>query len=468
MICGAWLNHRIAAPHAFFLNWSLNHRSLGANFSAVMSLLQKKIKTPAPAERRIASGQAEETVGATRTEGKKMSRTASYIEYKNAHPAMEVALYYGFTPLAAPLAITKKDKDRARELEEYNKTEPFSIAPTLEEKIALLRYYEEKNLHVGPQPAMFCSEFLVGKDSRKKPSERLLSLDIIGSGKSIAEATLIQTAFAALREAKHEHLTLYINSVGDRESTNQFARELGNYYRKYAASLPHSCKTLLRVNPFELLKCNHEKCRALAMEAPQSVSFLGEGSRRHFREVLEFLEELDIPYQIDHTLCGSRAFATETFFEIRETTPEGSSFCLCSGVRYNALGKRLGLGRDTPSIGLNLTLPQTEKGTPSSRSVRIKRPSVFFLQLGFCAKLKSLRVVEVLRKARIPIHQALCRDKLVSQLSSAENLRIPFSIILGQREALENSVIIRNTSTRSQETVKLPDLVSYLRKMKLG
>jgi len=93
---------------------------------------------------------------------------------------------------------------------------------------------------------------------------------------------------------------------------------------------------------------------------------------------------------------------------------------------------------------------------------------LFLLQLGFCAKLKSLRVIETLRKARIPLYQALCRDKLISQLSSVERLRIPYSIILGQREALENSVIIRNTSTRAQETVGLHNLVEYLRKMKLG
>src|SRR3989344_9677622 len=399
---------------------------------------------------------------------RKSTRASTHIEYKNVDPAVEVALYYGFTPLQSPLSITKKDREVARGLETLDKTELSSIAPTLEERIALLRYYEEKNLHQGQQPVMFCAEVLLGGQQKKKSYERRLAFEIIGAESSIAEATLIQTALVTLREDARENLTLSINSVGDRESMNQFVRELGNHYRKYLSSLPQSCKTLLRKNPLELLKCTHAECCKVAEEAPKSIGFLGDESRRHFREVLEFLEELEIPYRIDHTLSGNRVFATETVFEIRETTAEGGSQCLGSGVRYNNLGKRLGLGHDIPAVGLNLLLTHAKKEGKDGRSVRFTTPLLFLLQLGFCAKLKSLRVIETLRKARIPLYQALCRDKLISQLSSVERLRIPYSIILGQREALENSVIIRNTSTRAQETVRLHNLVEYLKKMKLG
>ncbi|MEK7088075.1 MAG: His/Gly/Thr/Pro-type tRNA ligase C-terminal domain-containing protein [Patescibacteria group bacterium] len=451
---------------------------------------QTKTRTPfsirASGRRGIAS-RAPDAASPQRSGNEKAKRSSAYIEYKNLHPAMEVALYYGFTPLDSPVIITKKDRDRARSIQEEMRTDPFSVAPTLEERIALLRQYGEKKVNEGMQPVMFCSELLPGAAQRRKPDDRLVLLEIIGSGKSIADATIIQTAFATLREAKHENLTLHINSIGDRESTGHFTRELGNYYRRHAASLPNSCKTLLRINPLEILRCQHALCRGLSDGAPKSIGFLGEGSRRHFKEVLEFLEELEIPYQIDHALSGGRSFAAETVFEIRETLPEsepvganlhspetglvprGNSRCLSAGIRYNTLGKRLGLNKhDVPSIGLNLIVPNADKEWRPSRHFRFRKPSVFFLQLGFYAKLKSLRVIEILRKARIPIYQALGRDKLVSQLSAAENLHIPYSIILGQREALENSVIIRNTTTRAQETVKIPDLVECLRKMKLG
>jgi histidyl-tRNA synthetase len=404
--------------------------------------------------------------GYTALEGRRRAKTV--IEYRNIDPAVEVALYYGFTPLLSPLTITKRDRESARALEEQDKTELSSIAPTLEERIAMLRRYEEKNLHEGHQPAMFCAEILPGSAQKRKSDERRLALEIVGAEQSVAEATLIQTGLAALREHEHENLTLSINSVGDRESMNQFVRELGNFYRKRLPSIPQSCKTLLRKNPLDLLRCAHAECRAMAAEAPKSIGFLGDESRRHFREVLEFLEELEVPYKIDHTLSGNRVFATETIFEIWEGASDGVSRCLGSGVRYSNLGRRLGFKHDAPSVGLNLLLAREKRRSKKEGGTRFKRPLLFLLQLGFYAKMKSLRVIEMLRKARIPLYQALCRDKLISQISVAERLKLPYSLIVGQREALENSIIIRDSATRAQETVKLENLVEHLRKMKIG
>jgi len=410
----------------------------------------------------------------SQTVKRKPARVSAYIEYKNVHPAVEVSLYYGFVPLASSLSITKEDRERIRELGGDEKSEPFSIAPTFEEKSAIFRYYEDKRLFECAQPIMFCGEFFAGNPLLRKLGGHCISFEIMGSEKSIAEATLIQTAFATLGEQGYTDLVLSLNSVGDRESLNRFTRELGNYYRKNIALLPPSCKALLRKNPLDLLNCDHEKCRALSIEAPQSIGFLGDESRRHFKEVLEFVEELGIPYRIDHRLLGNRLFSSETLFEIKEATTEtngsddGESHSLCVGARYNNLGRRLGLKREVPSTGMNLALGRTGKELFAPKCIRFKKPSVFFLQLGFCAKLKSLRVIEILRQAHISLYQALDRDRLISQISSAENLKIPYSIILGQREALENSVIVRDTVSRAQETVKLENLVEYFRKMKVG
>lgn len=392
------------------------------------------------------------------------ARAQSYIEYKNVDPSVETALYYGFMPLPSPLCVTKDDRDRARGLMDEERTMPFSLAPALDERVALFRHYGEKNPQEDLQPIMYCGEFATGL-SKRRSGERRLFLEIMGSSKSIAEATLIQTVLAMLREEGQKEPCLSLNSVGDRESFNRFARELGGYYRKHVASLPQSCRTLFKKNPLDLLECTHEKCRELSEEAPKSIGFLGDESRCHFKEVLEFLEELEIPYRIDHRLLGNRAFTAETLFEITGADEKGEMRPLASGARYNALWKRLGLKRETPSVGANLLLARPAREEPARR-IRFKRPMAFFLQLGYRAKLKSLRVIEILRQAGIPIYQALTRDKLISQISSAEYLKTPYSIILGQREALENSVIVRNTSTHAQETVPFSRLAGYMQKLK--
>ncbi len=414
---------------------------------------------------------------ADRIERRAPVRAESCIEYRGMDPSMEAALYYGFTPLPAPLLVTKEDRDRARELADEGWTRPFSIAPAIEERVALFRHCGEKLLQEGSHPLMHCGEFVSAAPKKKSGGrreegsarrERRVFLEIMGSQKSIAEATLIQTAFAILRDEGYERLCLSLNSVGDRESLARFARELGSYYRKHLAALPQSCRTLARRNPLCLLECSHEKCKTLSEEAPKSIGFLGDDSRRHLKEVLEFVEELEIPYQIDHRLLGSRAFGAETLFEISALNADGGLSPLVSGTRYNALGRRLGLRREAPSVGANLLLSRPTKESGRARRILFRKPIAFFLQLGYFAKLKSLRIIELLRQSGIPLYQALTRDKLANQLSAAENLKTPYTIIIGQREALENSVIVRNAVTRAQETVKIADLPQYAKRLKLG
>jgi len=96
----------------------------------------------------------------------------------------------------------------------------------------------------------------------------------------------------------------------------------------------------------------------------------------------------------------------------------------------------------------------------------LKKPKIYFVQLGFDAKLKSLNIIEMLRKAKVPVLQALSKDSLGTQLSIAEKTGIPYVIIFGQKEAIESSVIVRDMNTRSQETVKIDKLLEYLKKLK--
>ena len=95
----------------------------------------------------------------------------------------------------------------------------------------------------------------------------------------------------------------------------------------------------------------------------------------------------------------------------------------------------------------------------------IKKPKIYFIQLGADAKLKSLNVIEILRKAHVPITQALSKDSLGAQLGMAEKSGAPYAIIFGQKEAIDQTVIVRNMTNRSQENVKLTKLAEYVKKI---
>lgn len=400
---------------------------------------------------------------------KKPKRESKFIKFKNIDKATEAAVYYGFTPIEKPI-IEKVDKDNAKNLiegesmsKDYIVSYPLEIS--LEEKIYLLRHYAEDNLIAEPQPIMFSyKDTATSKSKKLAAKEQFLNLQILGSSKSIAEIILIKTALSILSDNKIEDARVDINSIGDRESTNKFVKELSGYYRKNINQMRSHCRQLFKKDPFSLLECNKEECcRGLNEEAPKAISFLSESSRQHFKEVLEGLEILNIPYRINNSLIPDRRHCSQTIFEIISGA-ENEKEVIASGGRYDGLAKKLGLKKDIPAIGLRISSKKLSHNAVSSP--KIKAFVFFFIQLGFEAKLKGLNIIETIRKAKILVHQSLSRDMLGGQIALAEKMKMPYALIIGKKESMDNTVMVRDMNTRSQKIVPVENLSAYLKELK--
>src|SRR5262249_43301985 len=139
-------------------------------------------------------------------------------------------------------------------------------------------------------------------------------------------------------------------------------------------------------------------------------------------------------------------------------TREGSEeeILLASGVRYNTLAKKVGFKKELGAVGVTISLKDSKaKPTKKMACWRFKKPLAYLVQMGPEAKQKSLKLIETLRKAKISIYHSLTKDKLVAQLTAAEALKVPYLIIMGQKESMENTVIVRATENRSQDVVRM-------------
>ena len=85
--------------------------------------------------------------------------------------------------------------------------------------------------------------------------------------------------------------------------------------------------------------------------------------------------------------------------------------------------------------------------------------------MGDEAKHKSLKVIDILRKENIFINHSLGRDKLAGQMAMADRTKVPYILIMGKKEAMDNTVMIRDVATRAQETVKISELPTHLKKL---
>ena len=433
--------------------------------------------------------------------------------------AAEIAMYYGFKPISTP-AIEQEgvftsgigaDTDIVKkEMYSIKSRKKNGLVLRPEGTAPIMRSYIENGMHTEPQPVML---YYWGPFWRHERPQRgrfreffQFGLEILGSTQSVGDALIIRVMTLILNEAGFKNCMTLINSIGCKDCRLHYMKTLVAYYKKRVASLCSDCKDRLRRNPLRLLDCKDKRCVVIKSGAPETVAYLCEACRTHFKEVLEYLEAQKIPYRIDNTLVRGIDYYTKTVFEIineeneeipvipkiskteeaapieeeqkmeaendtakKEPDPEEGAplpLALAGGGRYDYLAKVLGSRRDIPSVGGALGVDRVI-ASPSFKHLLpriIKKPKIYFIQIGFEAKAKSLAAIEILRKNKIPITHALSKDKLSIQLALAEKSKIPFVIILGQREALEDTVIVRQMSTRSQDTVKVEKLGEYLKK----
>ena len=396
--------------------------------------------------------------------------------------AQEVAVYYGFKPIDTPMVeqesvftssigIGTDIVDKEMYTLKTKGGDHLALRP--EHTAGLMRSYIEHGMSSLPQPLMFYNYGPVFRhDNPQKGRYRQFwqfDMDTLGSEKSILDALVIKTTWTILEEAGATGLSVDINSIGDKECRASYIRELTSYYKKNISSLPAIDRERLKVNPLRILDSKEEKTIELNQNAPDSISHLCSSCKKHFKEVLEYLEQMEIPYTLNKCLVRGLSYYSRTVVEIMIEDPEtGRKLTIAGGGRYDYLGKQLGSKKDVPAMGMSIGVDRiVEAPWFNKLSPRIiKKPKIYFIQLGFDAKLKSLNVIEILRKGKIPIAQSISKDNLGTQLATAEKLGMRYAIIFGQKEAMENSVIFRDMSNRSQDTVKLSKLLEYIKDLK--
>lgn len=396
--------------------------------------------------------------------------------------AQEIAVYYGFKPIETPMVEDEEVFTSSigvgtdiidKEMYTLKTKGGDHLALRPEHTAGIMRSYIERGMQTLPQPIMFYSYGPVFRhDNPQKGRYRQFwqfDMDILGSDKSILDALVIRTAYTILSEAGATDLSVDINSIGDKECRASYIKELTSFYKKNINALPAIDRERLKTNPLRILDSKEEKTIELNQNAPDTLSHLCPSCKKHFKEVLEYLEESNIPYSINKCLVRGLSYYTRTVIEIVQEDPEtGKKITITGGGRYDYLGKQLGGKKDIPAVGISIGVDRiVEAPWFAKLAPRIqKKPKIYFIQLGFDAKLKSLNVIEVLRKGKIPIAQSISKDNLGTQLAIAEKLGMEYAIIFGQKEALEDSVIFRNMNNRSQDTVKISKLLEYIKNIK--
>jgi len=349
----------------------------------------------------------------------------------------------------------------------------FDELDTVEEELILrpeatagiARSYVEHGMQTWPQPVKlyyFGPMFRYERPQKGRLRQHYqFGLEILGTNNPFTDAFLIGLVKTIYQEIGLSNFIFEINSIGCPNCRAKMKRAITNYYKPFKDLICSSCQNRLSKNPLRLLDCKQEKCQPFIANAPALIDYLCPSCKEHFKNTLEYLEDLNIPYDFNPRLVRGLDYYTKTIFEV---VPQDKSAALGGGGRYDNLIELFG-GSPTGAIGFAGGVERTilEMKKQGIRLEPTPKPDMILIHLGDSAKKKSLSLLFQLQKEGFKVSLSLEKESLKSQLNAANKLKIPLALILGQKETKEKTIIVRNMLDGAQETIPLKKLTNFLK-----
>lgn len=366
--------------------------------------------------------------------------------------AHAVGNYYGFSSLSS---VAQKAKNGSRS--PYPESLQLdTLDPVAKDVAGFLKHVRDTGLTPSAQQPLFLWHTNAAA-GRQAPKQIVVQFHALGVDHSIADAVLIRAVRALVADLMKGEHTVRLNSMGDKETRARYARELTTYFRKQGATLPSDCVDCARTDVMRAAEmvCEGGPCEGF----PSPTDHLSESSRKHFESVLEFLEETETPYELVPSLLSRGTTWTETCFELLSGEDKRIH---AWGSRYAELAKEF-FSAPVPSVGavVRITLPaRVEIPAMKERSPQAR---FVFVHIGDEAKRESMKVTDDLRRARIPMTQGLGLRSLTEQMRFVDEINPPYLLIMGRKEALERTVILRERANHTETFIPLDSLIDQLK-----
>jgi histidyl-tRNA synthetase len=333
---------------------------------------------------------------------------------------------------------------------------------------SIARAYLQHSMNMFTQPIKL---FSTGRSYRyDRPAEgryrefHQANYDIYGEQDPVLDAQVIQIAYRVLQKLGIKNVQFQVNSIGTQESRAQYKDLLTSYFLSKKNKLPSKYRDIIEKDPMRIFDATDEKVLQVCAGAPQAIDHLDKESRDHFKNLLEYLDELDLPYMINPLLNRGMDYYTRTVFEVYAIDEKGLRHALGGGGRYDDLIESLG-GEPTPAIGFGFGVDRLvlEMKRLKTKSYKPPQPKVYLAQLGDLAKKKSLKIFAEIENAGILVAESFGRGNLMEQMEQAQKFGVEVTLIIGQKEALDGTAIVKNMHTGTQETVTQENVIEAVK-----
>lgn len=330
----------------------------------------------------------------------------------------------------------------------------------------VIRAYIQNNMNqINPVNKLFYIGSLFRQERPQKGRLRQFNqfgMEVVGTPNPEADAEVIRLTYDIFTDLGITDMNVKINSIGGRESRNNYLKILSEALKEQYDNLCETCQKRYHKNILRIFDCKSDSCQEiLDKHAPAIIDHLNEDDSKHFEDVRKYLDITNTPYTIEKKLVRGLDYYTKTTFEISSSLL-GSQDAICGGGRYDHLVEDLG-AKPTPAVGVACGMERLLLVLDELNILKEEENStVFFVTLGDAAIEKGFELVTLLKNNGIAAELDFMRRSMKAQMRNAGKSNAKFVVIIGENELNEGKVVLKDMEKREQFEVFFDDLTDKL------
>ena len=289
-------------------------------------------------------------------------------------------------------------------------------------------------------------------------------VEVFGSNSPILDAEVISIPVNFFKLLGLKNVKVKINTLGDSESRQRYREALIKYFEPNIDSFCSDCRDRLKKNPLRILDCKVDKENELLKNAPKTIDYLNEESKKHFEDVKKYLDTLNIEYIVDTNLVRGLDYYTHTVFEVEADIKDfGSQNVLCGGGRYNNLVETLD-GPKTDGVGFAMGMERVMEAI-ASEDIHldiVENIDCYIIPLSFSENEYATKLCMDLRLNGFIVDMDYDNKNIKSNFKVATKKQSKYVIIIGEEEQKTNILTIKDNNTKEEYKVKYEELIDFL------
>lgn len=289
-------------------------------------------------------------------------------------------------------------------------------------------------------------------------------VEVFGTYDPMMDAEVISIPVNLYKLIGLKGIKVNINTLGDSESRDNYRQALIEYFKPHLDDLCSDCKERFNKNPLRILDCKIDADLDIMKNAPKTIDYLNEESKKHFELVKKYLDALNIDYIVNPNVVRGLDYYTHTVFEVEADVKDfGSQNVLCGGGRYNNLVENIG-GPKTSGVGFALGM---ERLMNAIECENIELPIVdnvdcYIIPMSEKEKDYAFNLCMNLRLNGFITDIDYNDRNIKSNFKQADRLNSDYIIIIGEEEIDSDILTIKNNKSKEEYKVLKDNLIDFL------